>query len=97
MNVEYMESALQLGTTCIGSNGSPRIIDMRLNTTKGPDTIVSAPTPAASTEKNDDFYGKLSATIESVSKSEQVILLGDFYVRVVMIPPHSLQSLGFLE
>ena len=31
-----------LKTTCLGSNGSPRILTLRLNTTKGPDTIVSA-------------------------------------------------------
>ena len=44
-----------LKTTCLGSNGSPRILIMRLNTTKGPATIVSgyAPTLAASTEEND--------------------------------------------
>ena len=57
-----------LKTTCLGSNGCPRILTMRLNTTKGPATIVSAyaPTLAASTEEKDEFYGKLSATIESI-------------------------------
>ena len=45
---------------------------------KGPATIVRAyaPTLAASTEGKDE-YGKRSATIESVSKSEQTFLLGD--------------------
>ena len=73
-----------LKTTCLGSNGSPRILTMRLNTTKGPATIVSAyaPTLAASTEEKDEFYGKLSATIESISKGERIFLLGDFNARV---------------
>ena len=54
------------------------------NTTKGLATIVSAyaPTLAASTEENDEFYGKLSATIESVLKPEQTFLLGDFNAKV---------------
>ena len=37
---------------------------------------------AASTKEKNDFYGKLSANIESVSKSEQMFLLCDFNVRV---------------
>ena len=67
-----MESALQLGTllktTYLWSNDSARILTMRLNATKDTVTIVSAyaPTLAASTEKRDEFYGKLSATIESI-------------------------------
>ena len=70
--------------TCLGSSGSPRILTMRLNTTKGPATIVStyAPTLAASTQEKDKLYGKLSATIESVSKPEQIFLLGDFNATV---------------
>ena len=56
---------------------------MRLNTTKGPATIVSAYAPTtASTEEKDQFYGKFSATIKSVSKSEQVFILGDFNTKV---------------
>ena len=37
---------------------------------------------AASTEEKNEFYGKHSATIESISKSEQIFLLGDFNGRV---------------
>ena len=57
---------------------------MRLNTTKGTATIFSAYTPtlAASTEEKEEFYGKLSTTIESISKSEQIFLIGDFNARV---------------
>ena len=35
-----------LKTTCLGSNGFPRILILRLNTTKGPATIVSAYAPS---------------------------------------------------
>ena len=61
-----------LKTTCFSSIGSPRILTQWLNTTKGPTTIVSAhaPTLAASTEENNEFYGNLSATTESISKSD---------------------------
>ena len=57
---------------------------MRLSTTKGQATIVSAyaPTLAGSTEEKDEFFGKLSATIEYIPKSEQIFLLGDFNARV---------------
>ena len=59
-------------------------LTVRLNPTKGPADIVSADAPslAASTEENVEFYGKLSATIEYIPKSEQIFLLGDFNARV---------------
>ena len=41
-----------------------------------------AQTLAALTEKKDEFYGKLSATIESISRSEQMFLLGDLNAKV---------------
>ena len=51
-----------------GSNGSLKILNLRLNTTKGLVTIVSAYAPnlAAVTEEKDEFYGNLSTAIESV-------------------------------
>ena len=44
-----------LKTTCLGSNGSLRILNLRLNTLNGTATIVSAyaPTVTASTREND--------------------------------------------
>ena len=61
-----------------------RILTLRLNTTRGPATIVSvyAPTLAASPEEKDMFYGNLSASIRDIPNSEQLFLLGDFNARV---------------
>ena len=87
MNVEYMKLALQLGTLywkryalgVMALQGSHHATKYN----KGPATIVRAyaPTLAASTEGKDE-YGKRSATIESVSKSEQTFLLGDWNARI---------------
>ena len=57
-----------------GSNGSER----------GPVTLVSvyAPTMSATSEIQDEFYEKLAAIISSVPKNEQLVLLGDFNVRM---------------
>ena len=59
-------------------------LTIRLNPTKGPADIVSADAPslAASTEENVEFYGKLSATIEYIPKSQQIFLFGDFNAQV---------------
>ena len=67
-----------------GSNGSARILTLRLNTTEGPFTLVSvyAPTLAATQETKDEFYEKLASTVESIPSSEQLALLGDFNARV---------------
>ncbi|XP_066294596.1 craniofacial development protein 2-like [Branchiostoma lanceolatum] len=48
-----------------GSNGSARLLSLRLNTTKGPITLVSvyAPTLAATPEVKDEFYENLTATM----------------------------------
>ena len=86
-----MESALQLGTLYWKRHGSPKISkdffkDLRLNTQR---VVLLVPTFAALTEENDGFYGKLSATIEAVSKSGEIFLLGDFNAWV-MITPHGL-------
>ena len=73
-----------LKSICLGTNGSERILTLRLNTTRGPATIVSvyAPTLAASPEEKDMFYGNLSASIRDIPNSEQLFLLGDFNARV---------------
>ena len=67
-----------------GSNGSARILTLRLNTTEGPFTLVSvyAPTLAATQETKDEFYENLASTVESIPSSEQLALLGDFNARV---------------
>ena len=67
-----------------GSNGSERILTLRLNATEGPVTLISAyaPTLSASPEIKDEFYERLSSTLSSIPSTEQVVLLGDFNARV---------------
>ena len=67
-----------------GSNGSERLLTLRLNTTAGPVTLVSvyAPTMSATSDTKDEFYENLAAIISSVPNNEQLILLGDFNARV---------------
>lgn len=66
------------------SNGSERILTMRLNTTTCPITLVSvyAPTNMATPEVKDEFYESLCATLQKLPPKDQVILLGDFNARV---------------
>ncbi len=73
-----------LSTVEPGSNGSDRLLTLRLNTTAGPVTLVSvyAPTLSATPDAKDEFYDQLAATISSVPSKEQLILLGDFNARV---------------
>lgn len=67
-----------------GSNGSERLLTLRLNTSEGPVTLVSvyAPTLSAMSEAKDEFYENLAAIIRSVPSKEQLVLLGDFNARV---------------
>lgn len=67
-----------------GSNGSARLLTLRLNTTEGPVTLVSvyAPTLAATPEAKDEFYENLAATVRNIPSTEQLVLLGDFNARV---------------
>lgn len=67
-----------------GSNGSERLLTLRLNTTTGPITLVSvyAPTLNATLETKDRFYENLTSVINSIPDKEQLILLGDFNARV---------------
>ncbi|XP_047494975.1 uncharacterized protein LOC125043065 [Penaeus chinensis] len=66
------------------TNGSERILTMRLNTTTCPVTLISvyAPTLMASSDTKDEFYENLCATLLKVPPKDQVILLGDFNARV---------------
>ena len=70
------------------SNGSERILTMRLNTTSCPVTLISvyAPTLMASSDTKDEFYENLCATLLKVPSSDQVVLLGDFNARVGCAP-----------
>ncbi|XP_047476441.1 uncharacterized protein LOC125030447 [Penaeus chinensis] len=66
------------------TNGSERILTMRLNTTTCPVTLISvyAPTLMASSDTKDEFNENLCATLLKVPPKDQVILLGDFNARV---------------
>ena len=66
------------------SNGSERLLTLRLNTTAGPVSLVSvyAPTMSATSDTKDEFYENLAAIIYSVPNKEQLVLLGDFNARV---------------
>ena len=67
-----------------GSNGSERLLTLRLNTTAGPVILVSlyAPTMSPTSDIKDEFYENLAAIISSVPNNEQLVLLGDFNARV---------------
>ena len=66
------------------SNGSERLLTLRLNTTAAPVTLVSvyAPTMSATSDTKDEFYENIAALISSVPNNEQRVLLGDFNTRV---------------
>ena len=67
-----------------GSNGSARLLTLRLNTTEGPLNLVSAyaPTLTATPEIKDEFYENLASIVSNIPHSEQLALLGDFNARV---------------
>ena len=67
-----------------GSNGSERLLTLRLNTSAGPVTPVSVYAPAMSvtSDTKDELYENRAAIISSVPNSEQLVLLGDFNARV---------------
>lgn len=66
------------------SNGSPRLLTLRLNTTDGPVTLISvyAPTFADMPEVKDEFYENLASIVKNIPSSENLVLLGDFNARV---------------
>ena len=67
-----------------GSNGSERLITLRLNTFAGqsPLSAFYAPTMSATLDTKDEFYENFSAIISSVPNNEIHVLLGDFNARV---------------
>ena len=66
------------------TDGSERILTLRLNTTSCPMTLISvyAPTMMATPDVKDEFYECLCATLLKLPPKDQVILLGDFNARV---------------
>ena len=66
------------------SEGTSRILSLRLNTSSGPTTILSvyAPTLCSSTEAKDMFYEELEAKMRQIPAEEHLFLLGDFNARV---------------
>ncbi|XP_067878459.1 craniofacial development protein 2-like [Heterodontus francisci] len=66
------------------SNGSERILSIRLLTTSGPVHLLSiyAPTLCSAHEAKDQFYEQLHNIISSIPNTEYLFLLGDFNARV---------------
>ena len=58
------------------SNGSERLLTLRLNTSAGPVTLVGvyAPTMSATSDKKDEFYENFAAVISSVPNNEQLVV-----------------------
>ena len=66
------------------SQGTERMLSLRLHASTGHVNIISAyaPTLSASVESNDAFYDQLEAKIKSIPTSEELFILGDFNARV---------------
>ena len=66
------------------SQGTTRILTLRLSTPSGPANIFSvyAPTLCATAEAKDEFYEELEAKIREIPQKEDLFLLGDFNARV---------------
>ena len=66
------------------TEGTERLLTMRLNTSQGPANIICAyaPTNCSEEEPKDIFYEQLDSVIKNIPTKEQIILLGDFNARV---------------
>ena len=66
------------------SQGTERILSLRLTTSSGPVHIFSiyAPTLCSSAEVKEAFYEELEARIRGIPEKENLLLLGDFNARV---------------
>ncbi|XP_076035992.1 uncharacterized protein LOC143021955 [Oratosquilla oratoria] len=64
----------------LGDKGSERLMTLRLHTSEGPVTLVSAyaPTLTSRAEANDEFYINISNIVKNIPPKEHVIILGDF-------------------
>ena len=67
-----------------GDKGSERLMTLRLHTSEGPVTLVSAyaPTLTSTAEAKDEFYININSVVKSIPPKEHVIILGDFNARV---------------
>ena len=66
-----------------GDKGCERLLTLRLYTSNGPISLISAYAPTLTTpEVKDEFYSSLNVVIKNISNNEQVVLLGDFNARV---------------
>ena len=67
-----------------GSGGAEPLLTLRLNSTKGPVTLISVYTPtlSATPDTKDMFYQNLASIIRNMPIKEQVVLLGGFNARV---------------
>ena len=67
-----------------GSSSSKQLLNLCLNTTEGPVTLISvyAPMLSATPDAKDEFYENLASTIRNIPSTEQLVLLGDFNARV---------------
>ena len=66
------------------SEGTARLLSLRLTTTSGPVNIMSvyAPTLSSSAEARDEFYEELENAIKKFPANEHLFLLGDFNARI---------------
>lgn len=64
--------------------GSERLLSLRLHTSAGPVTLISAyaPTLTSTPEAKDEFYTNLNDVIKNINSNEHLVLLGDFNARV---------------
>ena len=67
-----------------GSGGSELLLNLRLNSTTDPVTLISvyAPTVSATPHTKDLFYENLASIIRNIPSKEQVVVLWDFNARV---------------
>ena len=67
-----------------GSGGSECLLTLLLNTATGPVTLINvyAPTLSATPDTKDMFYENLTSIIRNIPSKKQVVVLGDFCVRV---------------
>ena len=73
-----------LGSITPPTEGTERILSLRLQTSSGPVSLISAyaPTLASTAEAKDKFYDDLSAAIRRIPDRELLIVAGDFSTRV---------------
>ena len=73
-----------LGSITPPAEGTERILSLRLQTSSGPVSLISAyaPTLASTEEVKDKFYDDLSAAIRRIPDRELLFIAGDFNARV---------------